>query len=90
MDWPQCVLTFSAIINVSLIQCFIVAEAIADLCLFASLPISHENFQEALNFCLNAASYPKLKSAVEQQSSTITDTNVVLDILKENRDNYKL
>jgi hypothetical protein len=63
-----------------------VAEAIADLCLFASLSISHENFQEAFDFCLNAPSYPKLRSAVD----TITDTNVVLDILKENRDNYKL
>jgi len=67
----------------------ILAEAIADICLFTSLSISHEDFRKAVDFCLNAVSYPKLKSAVEQQSS-ITDTNVVLDILKENRDNYKL
>jgi len=65
------------------------AVAVADLCLFAPLSQSHQTFWHALDFCLHAASYPKLTSAVEQQSF-ITDANVVLDILQENRDNYML
>lgn len=65
------------------------AEAIADLCLFASLSRSREDFRKALDFCLNTWSYPKLTSAVEQESSII-DANVVLDILKENRHNHEL
>jgi hypothetical protein len=62
-----------------------VAVAIADLCLFA-YPM---DFHKALGFCVNAPSYSKLMSAVKQELSTTT-TNVVLDILKENKNNCKL
>jgi len=65
----------------------LIAEAVADLCLFASLLRSHENFQTAFYFCLNAVSYLKLMSVLEQESSII-DANVILDILKENRHDY--
>jgi len=61
---------------------------VADLSLIASLSRSHEGFLEGLNFCLNAPSYAKLMSTMEHESS-ITNANVVLDILKENRDTYK-
>ncbi len=75
----------ATIINVSI--CFTVAETIADLCLFTSVSISLEGFRKASDFCLNAVPYLKPKSAV---GSSIIDANVVLDILKENRDNYGL
>jgi len=75
-----------AIIKVSI--CITVAQAVADLCLFASLQRTNKDFQKALDFCLKAPSYLKLMSALESQSSITT--NVVLDILNENRHNYKL
>ena len=75
--------------NVSI--CSIVVVAISDLCLFAPLPTPHAGFQKAFDFCLNAPSYLKLMSAVENQVS-ITDVNVdtLLDVLKENRDNFEI
>ena len=67
---------------------FIVAITVADFCLATSLVASRENFQKALDFCLQMPSYVKLKASVKNESS-ITNANVVLDILKENQDNYK-
>jgi hypothetical protein len=69
--------------------CFIVTEAIADFCLFTSLSSSHENFQKAFDFCLNAPSYSTLTLTMEEEFS-ITHANVVLEILEENRHNYML
>jgi hypothetical protein len=62
-----------------------VAVAIADNCLFASLSSSPEDFRKSLDFCLNAPSYPKLMSVMEEEPSVIGDAIAVLDILKENR-----
>jgi len=70
----------------------IITIAIADLCLFSSLSGSHDNFQKALDFCLQASSYPDLMSVVEK-AYFVTDVDVVtatvLGILKGNRDCYK-
>jgi len=68
----------------------IVAVAVSDHCLFASRPRSHADFLKALDFCLNAHSYPKLLSAMEQEPSITGDGVTVLDILKENRNQLSL
>ena len=75
--------------NVSI--CSIVVVAVSDLCLFTPLPKPHAGFQKAFDFCSNAPSYLKLMSAVENEVS-ITDVNVntLLDVLKENRDNFEI
>jgi hypothetical protein len=67
-----------------------VAIAVADLCLFISFSKTSEAFQEAFKFCITASSYQRLMSVVENKNP-ITDTilDVVLDVLKENRTNYK-
>jgi len=68
---------------------FIVAITVTDFCLATSLLATSEDFQKALDFCLKMPSYVKLKASVKNESF-ITNANVVLDILKENQDNYKL
>jgi len=44
----------------------LIIVAIADFCLFAAeISTSHESFKSALDFCLKAPSYLKLKSTME-------------------------
>jgi hypothetical protein len=64
-----------------------------DLCLFTSFSQSSEleAFQKAFEFCIKAPSNSKLISAMKNISSiTNADIAIILNVLKKNRDNYKL